>query len=318
MNCRTQKRLISILAATSLVATAVAHAKDAAEPKRVEMTEHALTTKQAQEAQKAWADHIGMDAVIKNSIGMQLCLIPPGKFLMGSPKGEVDRKSGEKQKVVTHSEPYFLGRYEVTQGEWERVMGPIPSNRPRSAGAGDRYPVYRIDHTEAAEFCRQLTRLDHEAGAIPKGYRYRLPTDAEWEYACRAGTLTATYFGDNVTSKQANFDGSQPYNGAEKGPNLGRTAEVGSYPANAWGFHDMHGNLCEWCLDWYHESPKGGEDPVHLTPAPKRLIRDARHGNPGRYCRSANRYYASAKDRRPTIGFRVVLSKLQFEESAAD
>ena len=168
---------------------------------------------------------------------------------------------------------------------------------------------------ETSEFCRKLTQLDRDAGTLPDGYQYRLPTDAEWEYACRAGTLTATYFGDKMSSKQANYDGeNHPYNGAEKGPNLDGTAEVGSYPANAWGLHDMHGNLCEWCVDWHEHKVKGGVDPVQLDPKSKRMIRDCRFGNPGRYARSANRYYAPPDERRSNVGFRPVLSKLHLDK----
>jgi formylglycine-generating enzyme len=311
MTCRRRQLTVSVFAAVILVAAAT-HADDSVEPERVLMTEHALSTEEAQTVQKAWADHLGVDAVVENSIGLQLCLIPPGTFPMGSPRGEANRKGGEQLQKVTHTQPFFIGRYEVTQAEWERVMGAI--KEPREFGSGDRFPIYKITHAEAGAFCRKLTQLDRDAGKLPEGYEYRLPTDAEWEYACRAGTLTATYFGDKVSSRQANFDGSKPYNGAEKGPNLGRTAEVGSYPANAWGLYDMHGNLCEWCLDWYHAKPNGGIDPVQLTPAPKRLIRDARHGNPGFYCRSANRYYAPAEQRRTTVGFRPVLTKRHRDE----
>ena len=277
--------------------------QDSAEPDRVVMTENPLTNEQAKAAQKAWADHLGFKTIGENSIGMQLCVIPPGTFPMGESK--------RNRPVVTHSQPYLIGRYEVTQGEWKRVMGRLPPQL--NHGKGDRFPVYRATYAEASEFCRKLTELDRAAGTLPKGYEYRLPTDAEWEYACRAGTLTATYFGDSLSSKQANFDGSKPFNGAETGPNLARAAEVGSYPANAWGLHDMHGNLCEWALDWYHKELKGGVDPVQLTPAPKRLLRDGRHSSIGHWCRSANRYYMAPKVRPSSVSFRPVLTTLQHE-----
>ena len=160
---------------------------------------------------------------------------------------------------------------------------------------------------------RNLHNWDRVAGVLPEGYRYRLPTGAEWEYACRAGTLTHTHFGNTLSSQQANFDGDRPFNDAPKGPNLDRTAEVGSYPANAWGLHDMHGNLCEWCLDWYHHEREGGVDPVNREPARSRLIKDCRWGYTGAHCKSANRYWSAPDRRVSTIGFRPVLTKLHFE-----
>jgi formylglycine-generating enzyme required for sulfatase activity len=195
MTCRRRQLTVSVFAAVILVAAAT-HADDSVEPERVLMTEHALSTEEAQAKQKAWADHLGFDAVVENSIGLQLCLIPPGTFPMGSPRGEANRKGGEQLQKVTHTQPFFIGRYEVTQAEWERVMGAI--KEPREFGSGDRFPIYKITHAEAGAFCRKLTQLDRDAGKLPEGYEYRLPTDAEWEYACRAGTLTATYFGDKV------------------------------------------------------------------------------------------------------------------------
>ena len=301
-------QLNPLVIAALLLNGIVMFADDADPPQPVMMTERPLSKEQAKSAQRVWAQHLGFDVSQKNSIGMPLQVIPPGTFLMGSPRGEVDRKSHETQVEVTLSQAFLIGQCEVTQGEWERVMGPITS--PREFGSGNRFPVYRISYAEAKEFCRKLTQLDRAAGTLPNGYRYRLPTDAEWEFACRAGTRTATYFGDKMSSTQANYDGeNHPYNGAQKGPNLNRTAEVGSYPANAWGLHDMHGNLCEWCVDWYADQVAGGVDPVQRTPGQKKVIRDCRFGNPGRYARSANRYYAPPKERRSTVGFRPVLSK---------
>lgn len=293
-----------------LVATD-AHADDSVAPEPVLMTENGLSTQQAQAAQKAWADHLGGDAIVQNSIGMQFCVIPPGTF----PMGWEDREGEDGPREVTHSQPYFIGRYEVTQGEWERVMGPLRQQRKER---GDRLPMNGINHAEAAEFCRKLTRLDREAGKLPDGYEYRLPTDAELEYACRAGTLTLTYFGDKLSSTQANFDGREPLNKGEKGPFLNRLAEVGSYPGNAWGLHDTYGSLYEWCFDWYRARVKGGVDPVQLLPAPdrpvaKRVKRGGAWKYAGRYCRSANRYYDVPENRSSVVGFRPVLSKLHLD-----
>ena len=109
-------------------------------------------------------------------------------------------------------------------------------------------------------FCNKLTEIGRKSGKLPAGWVFKLPTEAQWEYACRAGTRTATAFGDSLSSKQANFKG-KPYNGAELGPSLNQAVKVGSYSPNAWGLYDMHGNIFEWCRDWYHQRLPGGADP---------------------------------------------------------
>ena len=148
----------------------------------------------------------------------------------------------------------------MTQGEWKRVIGKLPGEFTAGGGEGDEVPVYNVNFAEAEEFCRKLTETSRAAGDLPGGWEFRLPTEAQWEYACRAGTTTATAFGDKLSSRQANVLG-EPYNGAEVGPSLNQSTKVGSYPANAWGLHDLHGNVVEWCRDWYHEKLPGGVDP---------------------------------------------------------
>ncbi len=290
----------------SAIATIAAFAAD---PAPVRFIEEPLTTEEAQSAQKAWAEHIGFEVAFENSIGMQLCVIPPGTYGMSSRRVE----EGEKGPFeVSFSKAFLIGQFEVTQGEWERVMGPIETKR--DAGAGDRFPVYRVIHAEASEFCRKLTQLEREVGKLPDGYEYRLPSAAEWGFACRAGTLTLTPFGDKMSSRLANYDSTQALEGTEKGPKLGRTAEVGTYPANAWGLHDMLGNVTEWCLDWYHHKVEGGVDPMQLQPfdreKPCMVIRGGAWRSPGKYCHSANRYF-SPPESRGYIGLRPVLTKVQ-------
>jgi len=286
------------------------HADEATDPAPVRLTEKALTTEQAQSVQKAWAEHIGIEVAYENSIGMQLRVIPPGTYRIIPRRA----KDGDKGPVeATLSQAYLMGQFEVTQGEWKRVMGPI--KQELDAGAGDRFPIYRINHAEATEFCRKLTELERKAGKLPEGYEYRLPTGSEREWACRAGTLTRYHFGEKMSSRLANYDGTRPLEGTEEGPNLPHTVKVGSYPANAWGLHDMHGNLAEWCMDWFSDKEEGGVDPVRLEPSAKwegeMVIRGSGWGYPGVWTHSANRYHLLADVRRPTIGFRPVLSKLQ-------
>ncbi len=179
---------------------------------------------------------------------------------------------------------------------------------------GDDFPVYAVNFAEAEGFCRKLTERAHASGDLPEAWEFRLPTEAQWEYACRAGTATATSFGDTLSSTQANFQG-KPYNGAEEGPSLKRTARVGSYPANPWGLHDMHGNVFEWCRDWYHLRLPGGRDPdLHdasffATRNENGGISRVRRGgcwaDDGWACRSAFRLRFEPERRHEHIGFRV-------------
>jgi len=245
--------------------------------------------------------------------GVKLCWCPPGRFMMGSPPGEPERRAGEDQVEVTLTRGFWVGKYEVTQGQWKRVVGEFPGKL--TAGAGDDFPVYDITFAEAEAFCRKLTEQARTAGDLPKEWEFRLPTEAQWEYACRAGTMTATSFGDSLSSKQANFQG-EPYNGGEPGPSLKRAAPVGSYPANPWGVHDMHGNVFEWCRDWYHAKLPGGADPdfyfaktaaqVNRTGGVSRVRRGGCWADEGWPCRSAFRLRFEPERHHDHIGFRVV------------
>ena len=178
---------------------------------------------------------------------------------MGSPAGEPDRRADETQVEVILSRGFWIGKFSVTQAQWRRVAGELPGEL--SAGAGDDFPLYNVNWPEAERFCECFTTSVHAAGDLPAGWAVRLPTEAQWEYACRAGTTTATCFGDSLSSLQANFRGDKPYNGAPAGPVPGRTTPVGSYPPNAWGLYDMHGNVFDWCRDWFHTRHPGGENP---------------------------------------------------------
>ena len=249
-----------------------------------------------------------------NGLQLPLCWCPPGSFLMGSPPDEPGREKDEDQKRVSLSRGFWLGKFEVTQEQYRRVMDKSPSYFSATGGGKEkvagmntsRFPVEMVSPDEAMECCRQLTVQERRAGRLPAGWEYRLPTEAQWEYACRAGTTTATAFGNSLSSRQANFGGNFPYNGAEKGPYLERPTEVGRYAANAWGLYDMHGNVWEWCLDGYQESLPGGAD-TFVAPAADsdRVLRGGGWLGTGMTCRSAFRFGAAPESRDDDQGFRV-------------
>jgi serine/threonine protein kinase len=173
-----------------------------------------------------------------NALKMKFCWCPT-RTIPGPPRSPGIHSQG------FHIPGFWMGKYEVTQSEWAGLMGSMPSH-PLDKGKGDRYPIYYVSHDDATEFCRKLTDLERKAGRLPRGWEYRLPTDLQWEYACRAGTTTETAFGDKLSSTQANFNGDWPHNGAAKGPNRAKAVEVGSFRPNAWGIYDMHGNVGEF------------------------------------------------------------------------
>jgi len=263
-------------------------------------------------AQKECSERLGLPVEISNCIGMKLKLIPAGEFLMGSPESEEHRRDNEYQHRVRTTKPFYLGVYEVTQAEYERVMGTNPSSFSKKGDDSDavkdmhtsRFPVERVNWQNAVEFCGKLSELPEEKA----GERiYRLPTEAEWEYACRAGTTTPFHFGSELNGSQANCDGTRPYGTSTEGPQLGRTTTVGSYAANAFGLCDMHGNVWEWCNDWYageYYTSSPENDPVGPTKAWRRVIRGGSWCCAG-VCRSAFRYWYSPGGRFVNLGFRV-------------
>jgi formylglycine-generating enzyme required for sulfatase activity len=255
---------------------------------------------------------------VTNSIGMKLRLIPPGKFLMGSPETEAERLPNEgPQRGVTLTRAFYLGVFLVTQAEYRRLMGQNPSffsseggGRHKVAGMDtDRFPVEMVSWHDAIEFCEKLSALPEEKAA---GRVYRLPTEAEWEYACRADTNTPFWWGDKASSLQANFNGNRPYGGADKGPNLERTCRVGSYKANPWGLYDMHGHISQWCNDWYGEKYYAqGDNRDPQGPGPEqgaRVLRGNGWRGRGSFCRAACRGYGAPDIRCDEGGFRVACS----------
>lgn len=262
-----------------------------------------------------WSDAPTPPSSLTNSIGIKLVLVPAGRFVMGSPLTEPERDVEEVPHEVVISRPFYMGAYEVTQGEFLRVMGnKIKPALNRDTADSASYPMESMLWKEAVAFCDQLSQLPAEKSA---GRQYRLPTEAEWEYACRAGTTTAFHYGNALSSRQANFNGNFVFGDAEKGPYVRKTTKVGSFPPNAFGLYDMHGNVWEWCADWYDanyyrqsptEDPLG--PPMGVTPTGYGdfylVIRGGCWLDDARACRSAYRFRAMPDNRYQLIGFRVV------------
>jgi sulfatase modifying factor 1 len=243
--------------------------------------------------------------------GVRLCWCPPGRFMMGSPPDELERRADEAQVEVRLSKGFWTAKHEATQGQWKQLVGDFP-NKPPSAefGLGDDVPMYWVNFHEAEQFCAKLTEEARRAGELPMEWAFSLPTDAQWEYACRAGTVTAFSFGNVLGHHQANFSEPRP---DRRAPATGKAHPVGSYPANPWGIHDMHGNVWEWCRDYYHRVRPGGTDP-DLSKVPGMVNRDGtsslvRRGGawiePAWACRSACRLPYEPPRRSDHIGFRV-------------
>jgi eukaryotic-like serine/threonine-protein kinase len=188
-----------------------------------------------------------------NGVSVDMVYIPGGTFGMGSPKTEAESRDSEKPQHRVTIQPFFMGKYTVTQAQWkavaqlpkiERDLNPDPSYFK-----GDNRPVERVYWREAVEFCARLSQKTKR--------NYRLPSEAEWEYACRAGTKTAFHFGETITTDLANYDGNETYADAPKGKYREETVDVGSFPPNAFGLYEMHGNVWEWCADPWHSNYQG-------------------------------------------------------------
>ncbi|HEY6127118.1 MAG TPA: formylglycine-generating enzyme family protein [Candidatus Acidoferrum sp.] len=217
--------------------------------------------RQADAALKKTATATSAGKIVRNNIGMQLVYVPAGSFMMGSTNAEVQEVYAQAQRdvgtaaklewftreqprhQVTLRSPFYLGRYEVTQAQWQTVMGSNPS---QFRGC-ELCPVEQISWNDAQEFIRRMN-------AMNDGFTYSLPSEAQWEYACRAGKTTQFALGNSMSSGQANFDGQFPFGGAAKGVSREKTMPVGSFPPNAWGLYDMHGNVWEFCGDLWHDN----------------------------------------------------------------
>ena len=217
---------------------------------------------------------------------LEMVYIPPGTFKMGNPVNNGDKLFNERQHKVTLTKGFWLGKYEVTQKQWKSILN-IPLEQ--ACGYGDDCPVHRISWYDANEFCRRLNQREIKAGRLPRNYRYVLPTEAQWEYACRAGTTTSLNSGKNITSIYRDFWGVGSLLGFgywTDCPNLNEVAWwsnnsnkrvhlVGQKKPNAWGLYDMHGNVTEWCVDKYiARYPRQTVDPIGSYPLEKRLLYD--------------------------------------------
>ncbi|MDY0165855.1 MAG: formylglycine-generating enzyme family protein [Thermoguttaceae bacterium] len=263
--------------------------------------------RQAAEHQQAWATNLNLPVEVSNTIGMKFVLIPPGEFMMGSPAGDGDAYDDEKpQHRVRITKPFYFGIHEVTQAEYRQVMGSNPSGFSQTGTRSDRVsgidtsrlPVEQVSWENAVEFCRKLSASSGERSA---GREYRLPTEAEWEYTCRAGTATPFHFGSDLSAASARFDGSS---------SSGRPTAIGSYSANGFGLYDMHGNVHEWCADWFSSSYYANspmDDPLGPTSGSARVRRGGSWLSIPRGCRSAFRSGTSPDRGFNVQGFRVAL-----------
>jgi sulfatase modifying factor 1 len=249
-------------------------------------------------ATKKAAEEVLARSPITNTIGMTLNKIPAGTFMMGSPDTEKDRQDDEHQHKVTISKAFYMQTTEVTQGQWKAVMGTEPWQGEQYVKEGPNYPASYVSWDDAVAYCEKLSKLE--------GNRYRLPTEAEWEYACRAKTRTAWNFGDdeNVLGDYAwyfnnTWDIDERY-----------AHQVELKKPNAFGLHDMHGNVIEWCHDYYEEDyykQSSEKDPTGPTSGSSRVLRGGswKLGN-SRYARSAYRNWFDADYRNDSVGFRLV------------
>ena len=233
--------------------------------------------------------------LLQNEVPMTFCWCPAGSFLMGSSSSEDKRDSDETQHRVTLTRGFWMGKYEVTQRQWECVTG----NKPSYFRGADR-PVEKVSWDDCQEFVRKI----NAEGRLTVS----LPTEAQWEYACRAGTTTPYNFGSSLNGDKANCDGNNPYGATVRGRYRGATAPVGSYAPNAWGLCDMHGNVWEWCQDWYGSYTGDATDPTGSASGSRRVYRGGGWYNYAQNCRSAYRLWNEPGNRLNGLGFRLVCS----------
>ena len=233
--------------------------------------------------------------LVPSAGNLEMIWVEPGTFMMGSPRGEKGREGKELQHQVTLSRGFYLGKYEVTQAQWAQVMGTQPSKFK-----GPNRPVEKVSWFAAMKFCRRLTEIESQAGRLTADYAFQLPTESEWEYACRAGTTTAYSWGNGINSSRANYNyGNDP----------NRPMKVGQFSPNSWGFHDMHGNVMEWVSDWSDSYPEERMlDPMGPATGQRRIKRGGCWGNKANALRSAWRGSEPPdSNHKIDLGFRLAL-----------
>jgi len=267
---------------------------------------HGWDTKRVQKLQQDTAAYLQSPVELQHYLkdggkGPIMCIIPAGKFLMGSPDTEKERESDETQHKVTISKPFFLGKYAVTFAEYDAFCAATGREKPKDENWGrDKRPVINVSWEDAVAYCQWLSEQT--------GKEYRLPTEAEWEYACRAGTNTPFHTGNCISTDQANYNGNYPYSGCPKGEYRNKTVPVDSFEPNPWGLYQMHGNVYEWCSDWYaknyyQQSPD--IDPTGTKDASAHVLRGGSWGYNAGYVRAANRLRFEPGDRYDSVGFRA-------------
>lgn len=243
---------------------------------------------------------------LDGSTSFEMMQVPAGHFKMGSPSTEIKRNENEGPQRTVDIQEFWMGKYPVTQEEWIIVSQFPPvdielKSNPSHFKEGKR-PVESISWHEAVEYCKRLSNHSNRT--------YRFPTESEWEYACRAGTMAPFHFGETVTTDLANYDGRTKYGEGPNGEYREQTSDVGNFPPNAFGLCDMHGNVWEWCADHWHNNYKGAypDDRVWIESGSSkfRVIRGGGWNHSPEYCRSASRIGNTPTDRHSDIGFRVV------------
>ncbi len=242
-----------------------------------------------------------------SGISLNMVEIPGGRFLMGSPETEAERLDNESPQHEVALREFFIGMYPITQAQWGAIANLAPVNQEINSHPanfkGENHPVERVSWNDATEFCARLSKQT--------GRNYRLPTEAEWEYACRSGTQTPFYFGKTLTTDLANYDGNYTYNNGPNGDSRQQTTSVDHFGlANAFGLCDMHGNIYEWCEDHWHnnyeDAPTDGSAWLNENKNNTHVLRGGSWYHYPKYCRSASRIDNLPSFTAFTLGFRVV------------